>query len=207
MKNLLIIFVWFPATLFTLFLSIAYYSYYHAFLNTPKNQNSSQKLAKIPYQFYTSIPKVLGAQTVNAFHVQSQDIVPELIYNYMKKHKSPMIGSYKALIAAARQYDLDPLFLVSIAQCESNLGKKMPPNCHNPFGWGIHSKGTLCFESWEEGYLAVSEGLRKKYFDKGYENPEEIMTKYTPPALEKGGSWAKCVNQFLNELNTIKDEM
>ncbi len=118
-----------------------------------------------------------------------------------------MLDSAEALVMAAKKFKLDPLLLVSIAQCESNLGKKMPENCNNPFGWGIHSKGTLCFDTWEAGYQTVAEGLRKKYFNQGYENAEDIMTLYTPASLEKNGSWAICVNQFLQELQQMKQEL
>lgn len=209
MKNLLVVLFWLPTTFATLIFCLGYYSY----LQNNSTQNFIPKIGEaisvsgeIPYQLYASLPKVLGTKTVNSFRIKSQDAVPELIYNYLKKNKSPMLESSESLISTAKEYELDPLLLVAIAQCESNLGKKMPnAECHNPFGWGIHSQGTLCFESWEQGYEAISKGLRKKYFNQGLDNPDDIMAMYTPASLEKGGSWAKCVNQFMNQLNNIKN--
>jgi len=207
MKNLLLVLLWIPTTLATIFFTLGYASYYHTATQAQAKQEEVINLTDIPYNFYTSLPNVLGAKTVNAYYVTTQDIIPELVHNYLKQHKSPMVNTSYDLVLAARKYDLDPLFLVAVAQCESNLGKKMPENCHNPFGWGIHSRGTLCFETWQEGYQTVAKGLRDKYLDKGYTSTEDIMTKYTPPALEKNGSWAKCVNHFMGKLNQQKSKM
>lgn len=173
-----------------------------------------QTVTSLPYKFYASLPKVLGAQTVDAYYIESQDVVPELVHNYLKKYNSPMVDTSYDLVQAARKYELDPLLLVAIAQCESNLGKKMPHEteniyeCHNPFGWGIHASGTLCFDTWAEGYETVAKGLKQKYVDQGLERPEDIMQLYTPASIEKaGGSWAKCVSKFLGQLNEMRAEL
>ncbi len=213
-KGLLISLIWFPSGFMLMMFIIGIY-----FINPElysKKQNLDNKLITLhqtPYNFYSSLPNILGAKSVNNYYIQSQDVIPELIHDYLEKYKSPMLGSYKHLISSARKNEIDPLLLISIAQCESNLGKKMPHKgtdpleCHNPFGWGIHSAGTLCFDTWQESYDAISKGLREKYFNQGMNNPEDIMGVYTPPALENGGSWAKCVNQFMNTLNEMKSEI
>lgn len=208
MKKFLALFVWFPITLLTLVFSTLYLNYYQ---KTSQVKNDPKiYISQMPHNFYASIPKVLGAKIITTYKISSEDIVPDLVYNYLKKFHSPMLESSPNLIDTARKYEIDPLFMLSIAQCESNLGKKMPHKtedkyeCHNPFGWGIHQGGTLCFESWEEGYEAVAKGLKEKYYDKGYLTTEDIMVKYTPPALEKEGSWAKCVNYFLRKIEQEK---
>jgi hypothetical protein len=215
MKKILFILLWFPFTICSIFFLLGYYATndnLFPFQTKPKDTIGS--INQVPYKLYTSLPEVLGTQTANAYEIKSEDINPQLIYQYLKKYKSPMADTTEDLIAAAQKYEIDPLFMVAIAQCESNLGKKMPisdeedkSGCHNPFGWGIHKGGTLCFDTWQEGYQTVAEGLRKKYFDNGLTNPEDIMAIYTPPALEKGGSWAKCINQFLQALNKEKEKM
>jgi len=212
MKKLLLVFFWVPAAIISLVVSLQVYAGYNDVLDVKIADEKTKISPALPY--YGSVPKILGEQAPNAFYVQSRDIIPRLIELYLRKNKSPMLDSYQDLIAAAQEYGLDPIFMVSIAQCESNLGKKMPHKdsddpyaCHNPFGWGIHSEGTLCFDSWQAGYRAVAEGLRKKYLNQGYASTEEIMIKYTPPALEKQGSWAKCVNHFIEDLNELKKEM
>lgn len=149
------------------------------------------------YQMYGSLPKVLGAFTGV---ITSADAIPELTCQYLKKRNSPMYPNCISFSEIFRSYRIDPLLALAIAECESNLGTKMPPNCYNPFGLGIHSQGTLCFNSWEEGFEAEAKFLYKKYFSQGVTTPEDIMITYTPPALEKDGSWAKCINHFLEKL-------
>ncbi|KKU47808.1 MAG: hypothetical protein UX67_C0028G0001, partial [Candidatus Woesebacteria bacterium GW2011_GWF2_46_8] len=98
---------------------------------------------------------------------------------------------------AADRYELDYRLTTAIAQQESNLCKIIPPGSNNCWGWGIHSAGTLGFDSFEEGIETVSAGLRKEYLDKGFRTVEEIMSKYTPLS---NGSWATGVTKFMSEM-------
>ena len=149
--------------------------------------------------FYSTLPVSLNFNLSQEYYYQ--DIPYQTIKDYLIRYKSPMAESAEVLVNIARQNELDPYLLVAIAQCESNLGKKMPVNCHNPFGWGIHSKGTLCFETWEEGYHKVAQGLKEKYLQEGLNSIEEIMTKYNYDSWQdREGSWAKCVTKFVNDL-------
>jgi len=88
--------------------------------------------------------------------------------------------------------------LAAIGMKESGLGKAMPyDDCHNAWGYGIHSEGILCFDSWPEGIEAVSSGLKHNYLDKGYVSVEEIMTKYAHP---DSTTWADGVNHYLGQI-------
>ncbi len=92
---------------------------------------------------------------------------------------------------------IDWRLLVAIAQQESNLCKTIPENSFNCWGWGIHSKGTLKFSSYEEAIKTIARGLKRNYIDRGYTTAEEIMQKYTPLS---NGSWAQGVSQFMEEI-------
>ena len=150
--------------------------------------------SKSPLQLYAALPqavgKVLGTATVN-------DARPIIIRKYLEKYNSPLAHCSDLFVTVSDKYGLDWRLLVAIAQQESNLGKKVPDGSYNPFGWGIHSKGTLHFSSWEEGIETVAKGIKEEYVDKGYTTPEEIMSKYTPSS---NGSWSFGVNQFIQEL-------
>lgn len=199
MKRLLILFVWFPTTLLTISVSLFFYLYYSFNLLA---QERLKQITEKPryYQMYMSVPKTLGISTVN---IQTDDAIPELIAQYLQKYHSPMAESAYAFTEIFRAYGIDPIIPLAIAQCESNLGMKTPENCYNPFGLGIHSEGTLCFQNWEEGYEKMAKVLKSKYLDQGLTSPEEIMEKYCPLSVEKGGSWAKCVTQFMEEIQTL----
>lgn len=146
---------------------------------------------------FAALPKV-------AFEIKTalakEDARPMVINKYLSRYESPMAGMGDYIVKVSDRFDLDPYLVVAIAQQESNLGKIMPPNCHNAWGWGIHSAGTLCFDSWNEGINTFVSGLAEKYLAYGLHTPEEIMTKYN--ATSPNGAWAKGVNQFLEELRT-----
>lgn len=152
---------------------------------------------KYPAQVYAALPEAVGEIYSS---VVTGDARPVILEKYLEKYNSPM-EPYdeiaQEIVAVSDDLGLDWRLLIAIAQQESNLGKKMPPDCHNAWGYGIHSRGTLCFDSWEEGIEKVAAGLKQKYLDRGLDTPEKIMAKYTPLS---SGSWAFGVNQFLEDL-------
>lgn len=145
-------------------------------------------------QVFSALPKqtgeIYGVATVS-------DARTEIIRQYLEKYNSPLESKAQFLVDTAQKYELDFRLLVAIAQQESNLCKKIPDGTYNCWGWGIHSRGTLGFNSFEEGIETVAQGLKSEYIDKGYLTPEQIMSKYTPSSP---GSWAKGVSQFLAEM-------
>jgi hypothetical protein len=153
-------------------------------------ENLNQAIASHPI-----LPEVLGAFS---FSVKSEDAIPEIIRQYLAKYQSPLLPHADFLVNTARKYKIDPRLLVAIAQQESNLCKKIPDNSHNCWGWGIHSQGTLKFDSYPEAINAVAKGLSERYLGQGLNTPEEIMGIYTPLS---DGSWARGVQQFLDEMN------
>lgn len=138
----------------------------------------------------SSIGEVKGVAT-------AQDARYEIVRQYLANYNSPLESHAQFLVDTAEKYNLDFRLLVAIAQQESNLCKKIPENSFNCWGWGIHSRGTLRFMSYEEAIEAVSKGLKENYIDKGLTTPEAIMAKYTPSS---NGSWANGVSQFLAEM-------
>ena len=121
----------------------------------------------------------------------------EIVRNYLKRYKSPMAHLADYIVEVADENEIDFRLTTAIAQQESNLCKIIPPDTYNCWGWGIHSRGTLGFSSYEEGIRTVSRGLKREYINKGYRTPEEIMSKYTPLS---NGSWAFGVTSFMNAM-------
>jgi hypothetical protein len=133
--------------------------------------------------------------------VESQDARPELIAKFLERHNSPMTPyDYygQKLVEIADRHDLDFRLLPAIAMQESNLCRvtnpKAPNNC---LGFGIHSRGTLDFESYEAGFERAARELRQNYIDQGLDTVSLIETKYTPFS---NGSWANSVNQWMAEI-------
>ncbi|HUV42344.1 MAG TPA: hypothetical protein VMY36_00305 [Patescibacteria group bacterium] len=161
---------------------------------TLAKQSINQLASESPSRLYAAVPEVLGEMTTA---IQTGDARPVIIEKYLKQHNSPLLPYANELLAASEKYDVDYRLIVAIAMCESNLCKKSPPNSFNC--WGFEN-GDTKFLSWEQALNQVAKTLREKYLDQGLITPEEIMTKYAPPSVDKGGPWAKCVNQFIEEL-------
>ncbi len=153
------------------------------------------------YILYSQLVSVPTGQTIYQTKVFTQDARVLIVDRYLRRYNSPMIKENPNIaslfVEMADEYDLPWTLLPAIAQCESNLGKHTPPHCYNAWGYGIHSKGTLCFSSWEEGIRRVAKGLSQDYLSQGLVKPESIMEKYTPVS---NGSWARCVDHFTQEL-------
>lgn len=157
-------------------------------------------------------PRVLAAETkagANIFaalpgelpsieaSVGGSDARVEIIKNYLTKYNSPLAPYADRIVEAADKNEIDFRLTTAIAQQESNLCKAIPEGTYNCWGWGIHSRGTLGFSSFEEGIDVVSSGLKKEYINKGLLTPELIMRKYTPLS---NGSWAYGVRLFMEEM-------
>jgi len=165
----------------------------HVFNNTSSN-----------YRVASFVPQVLGSFTEA---IVAGDARPIIVRNYLERYNSPLVPYADVFIKSADEYGLDNYMLpVAIAQQESNLGKVTPPKCHNAWGWGIHKRGTLCFESWEEGIDTYIRDFTESYgeileIEDEDEMLQVLMARYAPVSIESaGGAWAKGVRQFLDDI-------
>jgi hypothetical protein len=148
----------------------------------------------IPNQLYAALPQEVGGVESS---IATEEARPIIIQQYLKDYNSPLEPYADFLFEMAEKYGLDYRLMVAIAQCESNLCKKAPSGSYNC--WGFEN-GETRFLSWEQAIEQVAKTLKERYIDLGLVTPEQIMPKYAPPSVDKGGPWAKCVNQFLEEL-------
>lgn len=160
-------------------------------LLSPSNEQSPRLLTGSI--FSSSDPlnaKVSGAAV-------SADARPILIKKYLEKYNSELIPYADLIFDVSQKYGLDYRLITAIAQQESNLCKKAPENCFNCWGVGIHSRGTMCFESYPEAIDWVGRYLKEEYFDLGINTIDGIMAKYCPLS---SGSWAFGIRQFMAEI-------
>ncbi len=187
MKKMVLFALWLPFVCFTLAISLFnLYSIYNFKVERPRQ--SSQKVNIV------SPPEILGAFTSTVY---AADARPELIRRYLEKYKSPLLPYSDNIVQASDKYGIDFRLIVAIAQCEFNVCKVIPNGSYNC--WGFEN-GSTKFNSWEHAIERVAKTLKENYYDYGLTTPDEIMPKYAPPSVAKGGPWAKCVNQFMNEL-------
>lgn len=145
-------------------------------------------------QVYASLPTTFPSISGE---VISESAQVGLIKKYLIENDSPLAPYAEFIVDTSDKYGLDYRLITAIAQKESGLCRVIPEGSHNCWGWGIHSRGTLMFDSYEEGIETVSLGLKENYLDLGYLTLEEIMSKYTP--LSKG-SWAEGVGFYMNQI-------
>lgn len=141
-----------------------------------------------------------GSQTGIQTTVETGDARADIVANFLKRHDSPLEPAEhygRVLVEVADRYNLDYRLLPAIMMQESNLCKRIPEGSYNCLGFGVHERGTLGFENYEEGFDRAARELKERYVDKGLTTPEDIMKKYTPGS---NGSWAFSVNQWIVEM-------
>jgi hypothetical protein len=143
---------------------------------------------------YASLPANIPSVSDS---IESADARIEIVKKYLQTYSSPLVPYASLIVETSEKYSMDFRLITAIAQQESNLCKIIPPNSYNCWGWGIHSKGSLGFDSYEEAIETVSKGIKEEYLDKGYSTIEDIMSKYTP---QSNGSWAAGVGSFMLEM-------
>lgn len=161
---------------------------------TTDSTSNLQLLTKSGIQVFASLPPL--SPSVSG-EVLGLDARYEIIRQYLARHDSPLKSNAELIVSAADKYGLDYRLTTAIAMKESGLCKAIPENSYNCWGWGIHSKGVLKFDSYEEGIEEVSKGLKENYLDLGYTTPEEIMSKYAHPSST---TWADGVSYFMEQM-------
>jgi hypothetical protein len=147
----------------------------------------------------TAVPNSDQVKGVSS-EVEYEDSRPYLVANFLERYNSPMEPHDfygEKLVEIADRHNIDFRLLPAIAMQESNLCKVIPPGSYNCLGFGVHSRGTLGFESYEAGFERAAREIKANYIDIGLTTPEQIMRKYTPSS---NGSWAASVNQWMAEM-------
>ena len=195
-KKLILTFVFFTITPITLFASVL------ALFAISSSESATKSVQTLNFidspkpgvQVYASLPDSTPSITGE---VTGADARSEIIKEYLEANNSPLSPYADFIVSAADRYGLDFRLLSAIAQKESGLCRVIPEGSHNCWGWGIHSEGTLGFDSYEEAIETVSKGLKENYIDLGYVTVEEIMEKYAHPSST---TWAEGVSFYMNQM-------
>lgn len=130
--------------------------------------------------------------------LKTADARPEIIRQYLEKYHSPLVPYAELLVQVADENNMDYRWMVAIAQQESNLCKKIPPNSYNCWGWGIYGDKVTRFDSYEHAITNIAPQFKDKFLGGSFDaDPFAVMQTYTPPSQ---GSWANGVLQFFSEL-------
>jgi hypothetical protein len=181
---------WFGASFFTFIFALFLLIYTTTpKISIPKNTN---------FKLYAALPP---SQIQITDQVVMADARAQIIEQFFNLHNSPLAIHSGTFVMVADHYNLDYRLLPAIAMQESSGGKKVIIDSYNPFGFGIYGDTVTRFADWDDAIEKVARTLRSEYINKGLITPYQIMTKYTPPSVEKGGPWAIGVESFMEELN------
>jgi hypothetical protein len=183
-------FIFAPLTLFTSLFSLVTLS--NVSVKEPTEDINLKKIST----------KVLSSSDSDSYPSISSNIIaadgrPEILKNYLHTVNSELEPYAELMVKTADKYNLDFRLLTAIAIKESGACRVIPPESHNCWGWGIHSAGTLGFDSYEEAIEIVSKGLKDNYINKGYITPDQIMTKY---AHKDSTTWGPDVSAYMTSL-------
>lgn len=199
MKNLLVVSIWLPTTLFTLILCLFYVQ-----INYYSQKNLTQKLNlqasiltdnKLQQNIKPSdLNSVLGAsKTVFA----AEDARPALIAHFLAKYNSPLLPYSQYMVDIADKYGLEYPLIPAMSMQESLGCKLIPADSHNCWGYGIYGDKVVKFESYEKAIDTVAKTLKEKYIQDSLTNPDLIMSRWTPSS---NGTWSYAVNYFMQQI-------
>jgi hypothetical protein len=189
-----------PIIFFGLTVVILLGSSFYLLSHSETAQLLKEKIEKPVYTIFNSQPPVLGTSDAQ---ILGADGKAAIIQQYLALHRSPLASYAQKIVDEAEKYGLDWRLTTAICMQESNCGKSIPANSYNAWGWAIHSTYTKHFENWEKAIETVTNGLKTDYIDRGLVTPEQIMTRYCPLSIAKGGSWARAVEYFMQELENF----
>jgi hypothetical protein len=142
------------------------------------------------------------ADVLGAFYsdVLEKDGRSLIIQNYLSSHHCPLKPYEKyadIFVKVADENRLDFRLLPAIAMQESTCCKNIPEDSFNCWGYGIYGSKITYFNSYDEAISVVGKTLSKKYANKGLNEVDEIMKRYTPGS---NGSWAANILQFMYDM-------
>ncbi len=191
-----------PFLFFGLTVFVVLGSSFYLLSNSQIAQNIKEKIEKPVYTtIFNSQPPVLGTSDAQ---ITGADGKAAIIQQYLARHRSPLAPYAQKLVDEAEKYGLDWRLTTAICMQESNCGKNIPTDSHNAWGWAIHSTYTKYFETWEKAIETVTKGLKTDYIDRGLVTPQQIMTRYCPLSIPKGGTWATAVEYIMWELGNFQ---
>jgi len=125
--------------------------------------------------------------------------IKKALNKVFSQYGSPFAGKEDMFITTCKTYELDCFLLPSIAGIESGFGRVLIKDTYNPFGWG---RGTIQFNSWEDGVDTVGKGLRTNYLNKGLLSIEDIGHVYC-----EGSTWSGKVKYFMAKFQEAYNEI
>lgn len=193
-RKLSVLLSFFVITPLLIIFSIVYISFI-SYQQDPDNKSFLSHTP--PHVVYAALP---GADITLQAYTQEADGRVAKLQQYFAFHNSPLEPYAQNIVDAADTYGLDYKILPAIAGQESGWCRNIIAGSFNCWGWGIYKNHVTRFSDYPAAIDAVSQGLAKNYIKRGLTTTEQIMSVYNPTSTANGGSWARGVNYFLDQL-------
>lgn len=144
---------------------------------------------------FQALPTDNDTSSVN---LESEDGRADALETFFARYDSPLMGHGKFIVEEADTHKIDYRLIPAIAMQESTLCKRVIKDSHNCWGFGIYGGKVTRFASYDEAISKVTSTLAKKYVQKGYVSPEEIVKKYTPSDT---GRWPEVVGLMMQHID------
>lgn len=133
--------------------------------------------------------------------IESEDGRLFLLKQFMKD--TPLYDYADLMIKLADEYNIDYRLLPAIAMCESNLGVRIPgQKSFNAWGIAVYTgqQNGAMFQNWTQAIEWVYNYIADKYVSNNIHELSDIGSIWAPPSVEKGNSWANCVDTFMKRI-------
>lgn len=187
-KKLVLLLTWFLVTP-TLLLSLIFVS---------SKENSNKKILENYPQITTNEFEINNDIEGQVLGTRIDDFRPYIVAKFLEN--TPLEPHSQYIVQVSDTYGIDYRLIAAIAMKESGGGSAINQSTHNAWGWG---NGKISFSSWESAIDIVGKTLKTKYIDRGLESPEQIMAVYAPPQLLTGGKWAKDINFYFSQMESL----
>jgi hypothetical protein len=162
---------------------------------------------------YTPLDTVAKVQPLIAYaresteiietHVTSDDARVLLVESFFRTYNAPLEKFAGLLVSVSDANNIDWKLLPAISMCESLGGKRIPESVgFNPFGIAVYTgqANGKRFEDWDHAINWTANLIKEKYVSNGMLDLIDMGAKWAPPSVEKGNSWANCVQSFMDKI-------
>ncbi|HVZ11514.1 MAG TPA: hypothetical protein VG965_00650 [Patescibacteria group bacterium] len=134
---------------------------------------------------------------ITVAHIDAHEARVDVLKEFFARYSSPLEAYAGQIVETADRYGLDYRLLPAIAMQESTLCKRTPKNSFNCWGFGIYGGKVTRFSDYGQAIETITKTLARDYHQKGLEQPEEIMSRYTPANTN---DWAGNVSYIMDRI-------
>lgn len=184
----LIVFFWFPVSLYYLYFIFSLLLNY-TYAKTPKAAVNNNSL------LFSYIVSPYPTRPVNLS--PDEDIRVIALKNFFTDINSPLKDYAQDLVYQADIWGLDYALIPAISMQESRACKIIPPESHNCWGFGIYGKKVTRFKSYPEAITKIAKTIKEAYVKKGLTNATLVEDLWAPPSK---GQWSYSVNYYIGKI-------